>query len=78
MLYNIIKIKIKNKTATKKKGWLVIMKTNLSINEMWGTLLEMGVSEQTLQVVTNINGYNEQSMKDILYVVTGYRDFDQL
>ena len=53
-------------------------KTNLSINEMWDTLLEMGVSEQTLQVVTNINGYNEQSMKDILYVVTGYRDFDQL
>ena len=53
-------------------------KTNLSINEMWDTLLEIGVSEQTLQVVTNINGYNEQSMKDILYVVTGYRDFDQL
>ena len=53
-------------------------KTNLSINEMWDTLLEMGVSEQTLQVVTDINGYNEQSMKDILYVVTGYRDFDQL
>ena len=53
-------------------------KTNLTLNEMWDTLLEMGVSEQTLQVVTNINGYNEQSMKDILYVVTGYRDFDQL
>ena len=53
-------------------------KTNLTIDEMWDTLLEMGVSEQTLQVVTNINGYNEQSMKDILYVVTGYRDFDQL
>ena len=53
-------------------------KTNLSINEMWDTLLEIGVSEQTLQVVTDINGYNEQSMKDILYVVTGYRDFDQL
>ena len=52
--------------------------TNLSINEMWDTLLDLGVSEQTLQVVTNINGYNEQSMKDILYVVTGYRDFDQL
>ena len=52
--------------------------TNLSINEMWDTLLEMGVSEQTLQVVTDINGYNEQSMRDILYCVTGYRDFDQL
>ena len=53
-------------------------KTNLTLNEMWDTLLEIGVSEQTLQVVTNINGYNEQSMKDILYVVTGYNDFDQL
>ena len=52
--------------------------TNLSINEMWDTLLEMGVSEQTLQVVTDINGYNDQSMRDILYCVTGYRDFDQL
>ena len=52
--------------------------TNLTINEMWNTLLEIGVSEQTLQVVTDINGCNEQSMKDILYSVTGYNDFDQL
>ena len=53
-------------------------KTNLTINEMWSTLLELGVSEQTLQVVTDINGYNERSMKSILYSVTGYNDFDQL
>ena len=52
--------------------------TNLSINEMWDTLLEIGVSEQTLQVVTDINGYNEQSMKDILYSRFGYNDFNQL
>ena len=52
--------------------------TNSTINEMWDTLLDLGVSEQTLQVVTDINGYNEQSMKDILYSVTGYKDFDQL
>ena len=51
--------------------------TNLSINEMWDTLLELGVSEQTLQVVTDINGYNEQAMKNILYSVTGYNDFNQ-
>ena len=37
-------------------------KTNLTINEMWDTLLEMGVSEETLQTVTDINGYNEKSM----------------
>ena len=53
-------------------------KTNLTINEMWDTLLDLGVSELTLKVVTDINGYNEQSMKNILYSVTGYNDFDQL
>ena len=53
-------------------------KTNLTIDEMWDTLLDLGVSEQTLQVVTDINGYNEQSMRDILYSVTGYNDFNQL
>ena len=52
-------------------------KTNLTINEMWDKLLDLGVSEQTLQVVTDINGYNEQSMRDILYSVTGYNDFNQ-
>ena len=52
--------------------------TNLTSSEMWETLLRLGVSEQTLQVVTDINGYNEQSMKNILYSVTGYNDFDQL
>lgn len=52
--------------------------TNLTINEMWDILLDIGVSEQTLQVVTDINSYNEQSMKDILYSVTGYRNFNQL
>ena len=52
--------------------------TNLSINEMWDTLLEMGVSEETLQTVTDINGYNEKSMTDILYSRFGYNNFEQL
>lgn len=45
---------------------------------MWDKLLEIGVSEDTLQVVTDINGYSEETMLDILYAVTAYRDFDQL
>lgn len=45
---------------------------------MWDKLQEIGVSEQTIRVVTDINGYNEQSMLDILYAVTGYRNFEQL
>ena len=50
----------------------------ITIETMWQTLLDMGVSEETLQTVTDINGYNEQSMKDILYSRFGYNDFAQL
>lgn len=45
--------------------------------QMWEYLeRHFNVSEQTLQVVTDINGYSEETMCDILYVVTGYRNFD--
>jgi hypothetical protein len=47
-------------------------------DEMWDELMELGVSEQTLQIVTNINGYNTQTLEDVLYAHTGYRSFDQL
>lgn len=47
-------------------------------NEMWDTLESLGVSEQTLQIVTSINGYSTETLKDILYAHTGYRSFNQL
>lgn len=47
-------------------------------NEMWDELINIGVSEQTLQVVTTINGYSEKTMLDILFAVTGYRTFEQM
>ena len=50
----------------------------ITIEEMWDTLLNMGVSEETLQTVTAINGYNEKSMTDILYSRFGYNNFEQL
>lgn len=50
----------------------------MTLSEMWDKLMEMGVSEETLQVVTCINGYNEETMNDILYATSGYRSFDQL
>lgn len=50
----------------------------MKINTMWDALLELGVSEETLQIVTAINGYNEETMFDILYAATGYRNFDQI
>lgn len=50
----------------------------MQLSDMWDTLTTMGVSEETIQVVTDINGHNEEAMEDILYATTGYRSFDQL
>lgn len=44
----------------------------------WETLEALGVSEQTLQIVTCINGYSMETLTDVLYAHTGYRSFDQL
>ena len=45
---------------------------------MWDALLDMGVEEQTLKIVTAINGYSRETMEDVLYAHTGYRTFEQL
>lgn len=46
---------------------------------MWDILQEQfNVSEQTLQVATDINGFSEETMCDILYAVSGYNDFEQI
>lgn len=50
----------------------------MSINDMWNALEDMGVSEDTLQIITSINGYNVETMEDVLYAHAGYRNFDQL
>lgn len=50
----------------------------MTLADMWEELLSMGISEETLQVVTDINGYSTESLEDILYATHGYRSFDQL
>lgn len=51
---------------------------NFTIEEAWDLLLEMGVSEETLQTVTDINGYNMDSMTEILYSRFGETDFNEM
>ena len=52
---------------------------NMTLAEQWDYLIENGiVSEETLRVVTNINGYNQETINDVIYAVTGYRDIQQL
>ena len=50
----------------------------METNQMWDKLLRLGVSEQTLQIVTSINGYTKETLRDVLYAHTGYRNFGQL
>lgn len=52
---------------------------NLTLDEMWDLMLDLQIcSEETLQVVTSINGYSEETILDILYATTGLRNFEQV
>ena len=50
----------------------------MSKDKMWDELLLLGVSEQTIQIVVEINGYTKETLEDVLYAHTGYRSFNQL
>ena len=48
------------------------------LNTMWNNLLEHQiVSDETLQIITSINGHNISTLNDVLYAVTGYHTWDQ-
>ena len=52
--------------------------TEKELMKYYDLLLDMGVSEQTLIFITNINGFSYETLCDILYQISGYRNFDQL
>lgn len=52
---------------------------NMTLNMMWGMLINLiGISEETLQIITRINGYTEQTMLDVLYAATGLSRFEAI
>ena len=48
------------------------------VGNLWDTLLSLGISEDTLQIITSINGYNEDTLNNVLYARFGYRDLKQM
>ena len=49
-----------------------------TVEEAWDYLIESGLaSEETLQVVTSINGYSLDTLESVLYATAGYHSFDQ-
>lgn len=50
----------------------------MDLEEIYNYFIESGIAtEEEINLVTTINGYNEESLNDILYVRTGYRDMEQ-
>ena len=55
---------------------MAYMNYDETLNAMWDEQENYwGVSEEVLQVVTDINGYNHEAMRDILYATNGERTF---
>ena len=49
------------------------------INSVYEALIEeYGVSEEALQLITNINGYSIDTLNDVIYAVFGYRSLEQM
>lgn len=47
-------------------------------NTIYNFIIENGLaSEETLQVVTCINGYSIETLNDIIFVTTGYHSMEQ-
>ena len=48
------------------------------ISEVWDFIIEYEIaSEESLKLITNINGYSIESLNDVIYCQTGYHDMKQ-
>lgn len=48
------------------------------INEIWDFIIDYNIaSEETLSIITSINGYSVETLNDVIYAATGYRSMDQ-
>ena len=46
---------------------------------LWDRLVDEGIAtEEELQLVTDINGFSEETMYAVLFSRTGYRNFEQM
>jgi len=49
------------------------------LDELWDEIIELGIAtKDELRLVTAINGYNGETLNDVIYARTGYRSIEQL
>ena len=52
---------------------------DIDVESTWDYLVDKGIAtEQELILVTSINGYNMESLNDVIYARTAYRTAEQL
>ena len=50
----------------------------MSLEDYGNYLIDnLGISEEVINCITSINGYNKNTFNNILYYYTGYRDLEQ-
>ena len=48
------------------------------VNEYWNRIVELKIAtDEELSLITSINGYKIETLDDVIYVRTGYRDLEQ-
>jgi hypothetical protein len=53
--------------------------TTTELDNTWQYMVDADIAtDDTLRVITSINGYSIDTLNDVLYAVTGYRDINQL
>ena len=51
----------------------------MDLTTIWDYIIENGIAtEEELQLVTDINGYNGTALNDVIYARTGYRSMEQI
>lgn len=47
--------------------------------QLWDYLINSGIAtEQELRLITDIIGYSTDTLNEVIYARTGYRDYEQL
>ena len=51
---------------------------NAKTDKLWDRIVNAGIaSEDTLKVITAINGYSVETLNDVIYAVSGLRNWKQ-
>lgn len=50
----------------------------MTVGQLWDLIIEHNIAtEDELRLVTDINGYSVNTLNQVIYARTGYRDWEQ-